>query len=47
MPEKKTASKAAPVKVAAKKRKPLDEMSKEEMVKAGIIQDVIEDYFRE
>ena len=47
MPEKKTVSKAAPAKVAAKKRKPLDERTKDERVKAGIIQDIIEDYFRE
>ena len=46
MPKQETKPKAASMKVAAKERKPLDQMSKEEMVKAGIYQDIIDDYFR-
>lgn len=46
MPKQETKPKAASTKVAAKERKPLDQMSKEEMAEAGIYQDIIDDYFR-
>lgn len=45
MPKSETKSKAAPEDVAAEKRKPLDKMTKKEMIKADIYNDIIGDYF--
>jgi len=44
MPKKTTEVKVEPI-IKAPKRKPISEMTKEEMVKAQVPQDVIEDYF--